>query len=294
MNAIIYLIIGFFKVVQKIFSILSRHIFKKSKRTKTNQNFRTYSTHYTHARPSNIIPPPPVRLNSSHLDSLKDAESTYLVKESNKTTLHVSINPSITRLRTNQTCFNSDMYDKKKRQREFRFKKMMERKCQWAIIRTFIIYDTLLNSGNIYEIKKAWKSLSMVQESLFDHAGKFIARQKDIKISIRLMKIKIANGECNGDSSKLSVNYFSQLQHLDLTPSLIKAYNNLENEWDEYYNRIKSDGKRIERLEYYIETLDKDLIDHNIKKYPDVALSIKRLRNKYTDLIKSLQSPTQI
>ncbi len=290
MKLIIYLIVIIFKGVQKLVSFLYSLIFKKAKRAKKHYS-RPYSTQYTPARLSNITPTTFVPSKSPHVVDRKNGISTYLVKEADRTTLHVSINPEILQLKSKQP-YPRRYETKKDRQREFKYKKRKQRDCRWAIMRMFIIYDTLLNSENIYDIKKELESKAFIQDLVFDNSGEYKIRQKDIKIAIRFMKIKIANGECDGDTNQLTLNKFYQLQQLNLAPFIINAYNNLEYEWDRYYNKIKTDRKRVERLEYYLETLDKDLSNHNITQYHDVISTQLQLKQKYIKILKSIQRPT--
>lgn len=146
----------------------------------------------------------------------------------------------------------------------------------WTVMSIFIEYNTIVCTNNYFDIKKSLIHL----DSLIANVKQQPIAEDIVVTAIRLIRYKHAQGNCNADIAELSVNLYDMILKTDFEQILISAYDWLENYWDDNYSYKKGKAK-IERLEYYLDYLDKENDNGIYQKYPKVVERIQILSNKY-------------
>lgn len=150
----------------------------------------------------------------------------------------------------------------------------------WLIISIFVDYRLITKTDNFFDIKKSIIALN----GHIEHLKTQPITNENIITAIRLVRYKRSRRECDADISELSVNSYNKIITSDFGPILDAAYDWLENYWDELYSSKRGRAK-TERLEYYLEYLNKEKGISIYLKYPQINNRIQLLLEKYSRLL---------
>lgn len=150
----------------------------------------------------------------------------------------------------------------------------------WVVLRIFVEYDKVTGANNFFDVRNSLIAL----DKDIEIAKKSIITQDNVITAIRLINLKQYQGQCDTDTSKISVNLFNTIIRTDFEYILDTAYDWLENYWDEQYSH-KHGKAKLERLEYYLEYLDKEKTISIYHKHSKIMDRIQILHKKYSHML---------
>ncbi len=175
--------------------------------------------------------------------------------------------------------------DKRERKRE----RLMRRKLRWGIIRRYKLINELQNSKSLYDVKNVaeqWKTVKDIINDVKDIAPNDL----DIKVVNRFLRIERLLGRCQeGGEVFISLEDYYSKENLDFSKYLMSAYDDYEEYWDDVLENYNRPSAKRNRLQYLIESLDKDSEDP-MTDFPDVRAKLSNLRRKYNTILEELTS----
>lgn len=121
----------------------------------------------------------------------------------------------------------------------------------WAIIRFFIISNSITHTDSIYDFKKSWEHLDQCAIIL----RKFNLTTDDFKIAYRLIRFKHSKRECDefhGDLPTLTQEVLDSFMQQNKTIMLCSMYDRMKEYWDKVLVSYKTMSARHKRLNYLI------------------------------------------
>ncbi len=169
--------------------------------------------------------------------------------------------------------------------RERKWERLQRNKLRWGVIRHFVIYDELINSFSLYDVRKLLSDLNSVQ-GIIDAVPDYELSEIDFDVINRFEKYKQNIGECDIDSrNTITYQNYLNIRDLDKEKCLIIVYENFESYWDDVLNSYKRNTERKNRLQSLIDNLNKDLVDP-LTDYESVRLKLSSLLRKYRNWLR--------
>lgn len=171
--------------------------------------------------------------------------------------------------------------------RELKWERMQRKILRLGVIRLYIIQVELNNSQNVSDIKKHFTDLRHTLD-IIDEIDDFTLNENDFLIINRFLTYKQCVDQCDFDFiPTVTHEGYISIRNIDAEKYLIIAYNNYEAYWDDVLSSYKRQSDKKKRLQYLIESLNKDSKDP-FTDFSDVRKKIFLLSSKYENILSQI------